>query len=83
MRKKFRSEFLKTIIQLSTAAFALVAALAWNNAIQEFLNRFFTSGAGLKSKFAYAIIVTVVAVVVTVILANLQQEACNDEQKKR
>lgn len=82
MRKKFRSEFLKTIIQLSTAAFALVAALAWNNAIQDFLNRFFAAGAGLKSKFAYAIIVTIVAVTVTIILANLQQEACNDEQKK-
>lgn len=82
MRKGFRSEFLKTIIQLSTAAFALVAALAWNDAIQNFINRFFESGTGLKSKFAYAVIVTVVAVVVTVILANLHQDACNDEQKK-
>lgn len=76
-----RAEFLKTMVQLATAAFGLVAALAWNGAIQGFIERFVASGDGLKSKFVYAIFVTAIAVVVTYVLGRMTQKAYNEENK--
>lgn len=82
MRKDgLRAEFLKTMVQLATAAFGLVAALAWNGAIQGFIDRYLASGDGLKSKFIYAFIVTVIAVVVTYMLGKMAQKAYNEETK--
>ena len=81
MKKDFRSEFLKTITQFVTAAFAFLAALAWNNAIQGLINRFIAPGSGLRSMIYYAIIVTVLAVVVTYILGKMNQDAKKEEEK--
>ena len=80
-KNSLRSEFLKTITQFITAAFAFVAALAWNNAIQGLINRFIESGSGLRSMIYYAIIVTAVAVVVTYFLGKLTQEAKEKEEE--
>jgi hypothetical protein len=80
--KNLRSEFLKTMTQLATAGFGLVAALAWNDTIQSFIGRFLSAGAGLRSKFIYAIIVTAVAVSVTYTLGKMTQKAHNEEDKK-
>ena len=52
-------------IALINSAFALVAALAWNEAIKAFIERFFPSGSGLYSRFAYALIITAFVVIVT------------------
>lgn len=84
MRKKndLRSEFLKTITQFITAAFAFVAALAWNNAIQGLINRFIAPGSGLRSMIYYAIVVTTVAVIVTYFLGKITQEAKEQEEKE-
>lgn len=81
-KNNLRSEFLKTITQFVTAAFAFVAALAWNNAIQGIINRFIAPGDGLRSMIYYAIIVTVIAVLVTYYLGKLTQDAKEDEDKK-
>jgi len=81
-KNSLRSEFLKTITQFITAAFAFAAALAWNNAIQGLINRFIASGSGLRSMIYYAIIVTVLAVVVTYFLGKLTQEAKEEEEKR-
>ena len=82
MKQNLRSEFLKTMTQLATAGFGLVAALAWNDTIQSFINRFLTAGSGLISKIIYAIIVTLIAVWVTYSLGKLTQEAKEEEEKK-
>lgn len=78
--KELRSEFLKTMVQLATASFGLVAALAWNDAIQNLINRFLSSGPGLKSKFIYAIFITVIAVVITYFLGKAAQKAAAEEE---
>ncbi len=80
-KNELKSEFLKTMTQLATAAFGLVAALAWNDAIQTFINRFIEPGSGLRSKFYYALIVTVLAVVITYTLGKMSQTAHNEENK--
>ena len=61
---------METILGLITTAFAFVAGLAWNNAIQKLIEEFVGTGSALSSLFTYAIIVTIIAVLVTVILAR-------------
>lgn len=74
-KKQLPVAVLKQILQLATSGFGLVAALAWNNVIQEFVNTqvkpFLPSGSGLLSLALYAIVVTVLAVFVTLNLTNL------------
>jgi len=80
-KTNLRSEFLKTMTQLATAGFGLVAALAWNDTIQSFINTFVSIGAGIFSKLVYAILVTFIAVWVTYSLGKLTQEAKEKEEK--
>ena len=67
--KKLHLEVAKQMVTLSTAGFGLVAALAWNNLIQEFVNsyvrRWIQADGKIISLFIYAIIVTILAVIVT------------------
>ena len=79
--KGLRSEFLKTMTQLATAGFGLVAALAWNEAIRDLIDRFISSGSGLISRFIYAIIITFLAVLITYLLGKGTQEAKEEEEK--
>ena len=81
-KKNLRSEFLKTMTQLATAGFGLVAALAWNETIKGLIERFIKPGSGLISKLIYALIVTVLAVLVTYYLGRLTQEAKEEEEEK-
>lgn len=72
--KKFHLEFAKQLATLSTAGFGLAAALAWNSLIQEILNKYvkgFLGGGIILSGLIYAIIVTLLAVLVTLQLSKL------------
>jgi len=71
---RFSREFVATMIALASSAFGVVAALAWNSAI----TTWFTSAFGAQATapkvsalFAYAVIATLVGVVVIVILGRL------------
>lgn len=68
-------EVLKTIITLITTAFALVAGLAWNDAIQALIAKFMDAGSALTGLLAYAVIVTIIAVVVTLLLGRFADKA--------
>ncbi len=70
----FHKELLVQLITLSTSAFGLVAALAWNEAIQQFVKDFIEPripGSGLISKLIYALLITGFAVLVTFQLSRL------------
>lgn len=60
-----------TMLTLITTAFAFVAGLAWNEAIQKLIEEFYTAGGAVTGLLIYAVIVTIVAVVVTVLLARI------------
>jgi len=66
---RIHTEILKQMVTLSSSGFGLVAALAWNNVIQEFVkvyvNKWLPPGGGLLSLTIYAIAITVLAVLVT------------------
>ncbi|MDD5959419.1 MAG: DUF5654 family protein [Methanobrevibacter wolinii] len=64
-------EVIKTMITLITTAFALVAGLAWNSAISKLIQTFMPAGSELNGMLFYAIAVTVIAVVVTLLLGRM------------
>ncbi len=73
--KSFHRELLHQLITLSTSGFGLVAALAWNEAIQTFvkdyIQKFYPNQSGVISKLIYAVIITGFAVFVTYQLSRL------------
>lgn len=72
----FHRELLQQLMTLSTSAFGLAAALAWNETIQQTVKEFIEPslpGSGVLSRFIYAILVTVLAVLITFQLSRLAQ----------
>ncbi len=61
---------IQTMISLASASLGLVAALAWNEAIKALLAELHL-GDSLGGLFTYAIVATVLAVVVLIYLAKL------------
>ncbi|MDE1869324.1 MAG: hypothetical protein KGH60_05175 [Candidatus Micrarchaeota archaeon] len=70
-KKRLHQEILKSMSALLTAAFGLVAALAWNGAIQSAFKLIFGTPDALIPQLIYAIVVTVIAVVVIVYIGRL------------
>ena len=68
-----RSAYLQTMMSLASAAFGVVAALAWNGAITALVKQIFGTGGEIISLFIYAIVITVIAVIVMVNLAQLAE----------
>jgi len=60
----------QTMISLASASLGLVAALAWNEAIKALLAQLHL-GDSLGGLFSYAVVATVLAVVVLVMLGKL------------
>lgn len=76
--KSIRKELITQMVALSTAGFGLVAALAWNEAIQafvkEYIDKYISAGSGIASRFIYALIITIIAVLVTYQLSRLKRD---------
>ena len=74
-----RSVYLQTMISLASAAFGVVAALAWNSAITALVKQIFGEGAQIVSLFLYAIIITVIAVIVMVNLGKVAERTAQSK----
>lgn len=61
-----KGEVIDKIAALVTAAFGLVAALAWNGAILAIFKKIFGTAEGILSMIVYAVIVTIIAVFATI-----------------
>jgi len=72
----------QTMISLASASLGLVAALAWNEAIKATLAKL-GLGEELSGLYAYAILATVVAVVVLVMLGRLAAKIGGDAAFER
>jgi len=60
------------------AALGLVAGLAWNEAIKALIERFFPVGTStLLVRFSYAVLITIVVVVVSIYLTRLSKKKEN------
>jgi len=76
--RKAQLAVVKQMVTLATNGFSLVAALAWNNVILEFVNsyvkKYLTCGSGIISLLIYAILITILAVTVTLNLSKLVEK---------
>lgn len=72
---KLHIAILKQTLALATSGFGLVAALAWNSVIQEivtvYVKPYFPKESSLISLLLYAVVVTGIAVTITVQLAKI------------
>ena len=70
MDDELKLQFINTFSALITAAFGLVAALAWNGAIQAIIKEIVGSDDSIVGNVIYAIIVTIIAVFATLLIAR-------------
>lgn len=73
-----KTEILDKIAALVTAAFGLVAALAWNDAIKAVFKEVFGASETIGPMLIYAVIVTIIAVILTIIVARAAAKAKNE-----
>ncbi len=71
---EIKSGYLGTMIALATVAFGLIAAGAWNKFISDLIALFLKPGNGVWAELIYAIIVTILAIVVVQALAKLAEK---------
>jgi hypothetical protein len=71
MNKKQTQMVVQTVITLASASLGLVAALAWNDAIKATMKKMLGEDEGLAALYTYAILATVVAVVIVLILGRI------------
>ena len=64
-----------------TAAFSLVAALAWNDTIKAAIERYIQPGSTLLSMFIYAILVTAIAIIASISVTKFTQKLAKSEEK--
>lgn len=84
-KRSLKIEVLEKISQLATTGFGLVAALAWNDAIKGLFAKIFPQPTGnILAKFGYALLITILVVIITVQLGRLLNVAKNtlDKPKK-
>ncbi len=76
----FKAEVIEKIAALITAAFGLVAALAWNGAIQELFALIFGEQSTLVAMLVYAIVVTIVAVIAVILIGRAAAKAKQEDE---
>ena len=70
---------LKTFTKFITGAFSLIAALAWNTAIQNSMSEF----SGFGGAYVYAVLVTILASGVVVGMASVVDRVASRQSPKR
>lgn len=87
MEVKMSMQIIERLAALMTAALGLVAALAWNGAIQSIFKEIFGSPDQIVAMIIYAVVVTIIAVLVIIWIAKAEERvkrklAKKDEQNK-
>lgn len=84
--KEMPLAIIKNMVTLATSGFGVVVALAWNEAIksavQTYIDPILGKNSGVVSLFIYAVIMTLLAVIVTMQLARLQKTLEDVTQRK-
>ena len=78
------AEVLDKFAELITVALGLVAALAWNTAIQNLFTAIFgKAGGALLGQFVYAIIITLVVIFATISVSRATERARLAEERRQ
>jgi len=70
-----KTEVIEKLAALITAAFGLVAALAWNDAIKGIFVSIFGAAGSIGASITYAVIVTIIAVYATIKIGQVSEKA--------
>ena len=70
-----KKQIIEKIATLTTAAFGLVAALAWNTAIQQIFKNLFGDQSSIAAMVTYALVVTAIAVFVTIWVGKVAERS--------
>jgi uncharacterized membrane protein len=82
--EKVTAEVLNRFAELITVALGLVAALAWNTAIQNLFTMIFgKAGSALVGQFVYAIIITLVVIFATIAVSRAAERARLTEERRQ
>ena len=73
-QKRLSEIVIEKMMTLILAGFGLVAALAWDDAIKSLFEELFGGRNSLTAKFLYAIVVTLIVVVISIRLSNLMKK---------
>jgi len=80
--KVAKNEIKKKVISYIAAAFGLVAGLAWNDAVKSLIDALFPrSGNGIAAKFTYAVLVTVLVVLLVYYMERIFSRTDGNGQK--
>ena len=67
-----KKDVIEKLAALITAAFGLVAALAWNGAIQAIFKQIFGTADNLIAMIIYAVVVTIIAVIAAICIGKAE-----------
>lgn len=77
----------RNMVNLATSGFGVVVALAWNeviqNAVKTYIDPYLGKNSGMASLVIYAVLMTTLAVVVTMQLTSLEKQLSNLPEKVR
>jgi hydrogenase-4 membrane subunit HyfE len=77
-----KQEMLSAMASLIIVAFGLVAALAWNSAIQAIVKAVLGTSDSVPGLLTYAIIVTILAVIATILITRAAAKAGAEIKEK-
>ena len=77
-----KQEMLSAMVSLIIVAFGLVAALAWNSAIQAIVKAVLGTSDSVPGLLTYAIVVTILAVIATVLITRAAAKAGAEIKEK-
>ncbi len=63
--------FVDRVIVLAVASLGLITALAWDEALRDVFRKFFGDSESLPNKILYAVIITFIAVFVSIIVGRI------------
>ena len=82
-KEEMKVEILDKIAALLTVAFGLVAALAWNGAIRAIFEAVFGTADNIPAMLVYAVVVTIIAVLVTIWVARAVKRAKGEGESEK
>jgi hypothetical protein len=66
-------QFSSRVITLVIASLGLTTALAWDDTLKELFHAIFGANDGLADKLFYSILITLIAVIITLMLARIMR----------
>jgi L-lactate permease len=80
--KKLKIEIIDKFSTLITTAFGLVAALAWNGAIQAIFKQILGTPDAIVPQLTYAVTVTIIAVIATIWISRFAERLKVKEEEE-